>query len=196
MKAGNIKSCDPQDHSTCSSGDVFEMWEHKPEQWSEHSRTGVEGLVSLWCVLKVKMLVTQCCPTLCNPMNCSPPGSSVRKIVQARILEWVAIPFSRGSSQHTDQTRSPALQVDSLSSEPPWKPHSVFYNSTKTSYEYLHVSCSICAPILPFFLLLCCDKSRGFHLTDWALASGRFQTLDNQKPDTHCNAFKKKYKYS
>ena len=37
-------------------------------------------------------------PTLCNPMDCSPPGSSVHGILQARILEWVAIPFSRGSS--------------------------------------------------------------------------------------------------
>ena len=39
------------------------------------------------------------CPTLCNPMDCSPPGSTVHEIVQARILEWFAISFSRGSSQ-------------------------------------------------------------------------------------------------
>ena len=45
------------------------------------------------------------CPTLCNPMNCSPPGSSIHGIVQARVLEWVAISFSRGSSQPRDQTR-------------------------------------------------------------------------------------------
>ena len=38
-------------------------------------------------------------PTLCNPMDCSPPGSSVHGMLQARILEWVVIPFSRGSSQ-------------------------------------------------------------------------------------------------
>ena len=47
--------------------------------------------------LKVKVLVTQSCPTLCNPMNCSSPSSSVQGILQARILEWVAILFSRGS---------------------------------------------------------------------------------------------------
>ena len=40
----------------------------------------------------------QACPTLCDPMACSPPGSSVRRILQAGTLEWVAIPFSRGSS--------------------------------------------------------------------------------------------------
>ena len=44
----------------------------------------------------------QSCLTLCNPMDCSPPGSSVHGILQAGILEWVAIPFSRGSSQPQD----------------------------------------------------------------------------------------------
>ena len=47
----------------------------------------------------------QSCPTLCDPMDCSPPGSSVHGILQARILEWVAISFSRGSSWPRDQTR-------------------------------------------------------------------------------------------
>ena len=50
------------------------------------------------------VLVTQLCPTLCHPMDCSPPGSSVHGILQARILEWIVIPFSRGSSQSKDQT--------------------------------------------------------------------------------------------
>ena len=48
-------------------------------------------------------LVSQPCPTLCNPMDCSPPGLSVRGILQTRILEWVAIPSSRGSSQPRDR---------------------------------------------------------------------------------------------
>ena len=51
---------------------------------------------------EVKVLVTQSCPTLCDPMDCSLPGSSVPGIFQARILEWVALPFSRGSSQPRD----------------------------------------------------------------------------------------------
>ena len=46
----------------------------------------------------VVVLVTQSYPTLCDPMDCSLRGSSVHGILQARILEWVAIPFSRGSS--------------------------------------------------------------------------------------------------
>ena len=45
-----------------------------------------------------KVLVAESCPTLCEPKDCSPPGSSVHGILQARILEWVAIPFSRGFS--------------------------------------------------------------------------------------------------
>ena len=53
-------------------------------------------------VLKVKVLVTQLYLTLCDPMDCSPPGSSVHGILQARILQWVAISFSRESSQPRD----------------------------------------------------------------------------------------------
>ena len=49
--------------------------------------------------------VTQSCLTLCDPMDCSQPGSSVHGILQARILEWVAIPFSRGSSWPKDRTQ-------------------------------------------------------------------------------------------
>ena len=49
--------------------------------------------------------ITQSCPTLCDPMDCSPPGSSVHGILQARILEWVAISFSRGSFWSRHQTQ-------------------------------------------------------------------------------------------
>ena len=55
--------------------------------------------VSLVC------LVAQSCLTLCDPINCSPPGSSVGGILQARMLEWVAIHFSRGLSQPQDRIR-------------------------------------------------------------------------------------------
>ena len=49
--------------------------------------------------------VTQSCPTLCDPMDCSLPGSSVHGIFQAIVLEWIAISFSKGSSQPRDRTR-------------------------------------------------------------------------------------------
>ena len=53
----------------------------------------------------LKLLITKLCPTLCNHMDRSPPGFFVHGILQARILEWVSIPFSRGSSQPRDQTQ-------------------------------------------------------------------------------------------
>ena len=52
----------------------------------------------------VESEVAQSCPTLCNPIDCSLPGSSVHGIFQARVLEWGAISFSRGSSQLRDLT--------------------------------------------------------------------------------------------
>ena len=67
----------------------------------------------LYVFIKVKVLVTQLCPILCDPMDCNPPGSSVHGILQARILKWVAISFSRGSSGPRIESGSLALQVDS-----------------------------------------------------------------------------------
>ena len=71
---------------------------------------------------KVKKLIAQSCPTLCDPTDCSPPGSSVYGILQVAILEWVAMPFSRGSSRPRDRTWVSSLQADSLPFEPPGKP--------------------------------------------------------------------------
>ena len=78
--------------------------------------------------LKVKVLVAQWCPTLCDPMGYSLPGSSVHGILQARTLEWVAMPFSRVSSQPRDRTQVSHIAADSLPSEPPGKPgfHAVY----------------------------------------------------------------------
>ena len=66
--------------------------------------------------------VTKLCPTLCDPVDYSPPGPSIHGILQARILEWGAISFSRGSSWPRGRTQSLALQADALTSEPPGKP--------------------------------------------------------------------------
>ena len=71
---------------------------------------------------EVKSEVAQSCPTLCDPMDCSLPGSSVHGVFQIGILEWVAISFSKESSPPKDQTGSPALQADSLPSESPGNP--------------------------------------------------------------------------
>ena len=71
--------------------------------------------------LQVK--VTQSCLTLCDPMDCSHLGSSAHRILQARILEWVTISFSRGSSQPRDQTHismSPALAGGFFTANATW----------------------------------------------------------------------------
>ena len=85
------------------------------------------------------MLLDQLCPTLCDPMDCSPPGSSVHGISGASILEWVAISFSRGSSRARNRTWgstqgssvsyvSLRWQVGSLPLVPPGK--NIHYDST------------------------------------------------------------------
>ena len=72
--------------------------------------------------LKVKVLVDQLCPTLCDPMDCNPPGSSVHGILQARILKQVATPSPGDLPDPGIKPGSPALRIDSLLSEPPPKP--------------------------------------------------------------------------
>ena len=66
------------------------------EQFARSRETGVCWTCVRACVLASS--VAQLCPTLCDPLDCSPPGSSVHGIIQARMLEWVAIFSSRGSS--------------------------------------------------------------------------------------------------
>jgi len=69
------------------------------------------------------VLVSQSWTTLCDPVDCSPPGSSIHGILQAGILGWVAIPFSRGSSQIRDRTQvSWNAGTQSLLPESPEKP--------------------------------------------------------------------------
>ena len=79
--------------------------------------------------------VSHLCTTLCNPMDCSPPGSSVHGILQVRTLEWVAIPFSRGTSWPSNGTSISWLQADSLPSELPGKRYNISM--------YLHIDISI-----------------------------------------------------
>ena len=89
----------------------------------------------------VCVLLAQLCPTLCDPTDCSLPGSSVHGILQARTLEWVAMISSRGSSQPRDQTQV-SHTAGRLQSEPPRKPHEwtitfkkceLFYHTSVTS---------------------------------------------------------------
>ena len=67
------------------------------------------------------VLVTQSCPTLCNPMDCSPPGSSVHGIFQAGILSGLSFPSPGDLPNSGVEPRSPELHADSLLTEPPGK---------------------------------------------------------------------------
>ena len=82
-----------------------------------------------------------CCSVVSDsmwPVDCSPPGSSVHGILQARILEWVAISFSRGSSWPRDWTQSPVLWADSLPSE---LPHHVNFIAVKKEWKSRRALC-------------------------------------------------------
>ena len=78
--------------------------------------------------------------TLCNPMNCSPPGYSLRGSLQARTLEWVAMHSSRGSSRPRDRTCVSISCVAGkfLTAEPPGKPRKKNLNSTKIGIFKYH----------------------------------------------------------
>ena len=76
-------------------------------------------------------LATKSCQALWDPMDSNPPGSSVHEISQARILEWVAISFSSGSSAPRDQTCISCIGRQTLYHWDPWK--ALFYMDIKTS---------------------------------------------------------------
>ena len=76
--------------------------------------------------LNVWSEVAQSCPTLCDPMDCSLPGSPIHGIFQARILEGVAISSSRWSSQPRDQTQVSRIVGKRFTTQPPGKPNTNF----------------------------------------------------------------------
>ena len=85
--------------------------------------SGMQGGLNLpSCMHCCCRLVVHSHPTLCAPVDCSPPGSSVHGTSQARILEWEAISYSRASSQPVDQTHVPRIGKWILNHEPPGKP--------------------------------------------------------------------------
>ena len=76
-------------------------------------------------------MCAQSCWTLHDPKDCNLPGSSVHEISQARVLEWVAIPFSRYLHNLGIEPLSAALQADSLLSKPPGKPFFIIQQHVK-----------------------------------------------------------------
>ena len=125
-RCGVVLSLSPPCFLTCNSGSCTpenSSYSVAPLTWPQLS-TGSDNNVSsfapsgikaeksscCYCPLSaptflnlVCVLIAKLCPTLCDPMDCKPPSSSVHRILQARILEWVTVPFSRGSSQPRDR---------------------------------------------------------------------------------------------
>ena len=104
--------------TSCSS--VAEVASDSPRGGSETVKS--RGLSQLKHLVEREKWKSLSRVQLCDPMDCSPPGSSVHGILQARILEWVVMPSSRGSSQPRDWSQVSSLLEDSLLSELPRKP--------------------------------------------------------------------------
>ena len=100
-----------------SPGDCKVHWCHYVISSTRNTATYC-SIVALQCCVSIRAvlcLVVQSCLTLCNPMDCSPPDLPVHGVSQARVLVWVSISFSRGSSQPRDQAHiSCRWQVGSL----------------------------------------------------------------------------------
>ena len=98
----------------------------------------------MFCKPKYFLLVAQSCLTLCDPTDCSPPGSSVHRILQARTLEWAAMASSRGFSSARDRTR-----ISYVSCNGSWVPyHSHHVGSPLLALSYLKSSSGFSHDIL------------------------------------------------
>ena len=108
--------------------------------WVRPAKLGVN------CTGAIKVSVAQSYSTLCDPIDCQLPGSSVHGILQARILEWVAMPFSRGSSQTRDRTR-----VSHRSSPLPSKEKSLGIIASAPCLWAHHLRCVPASPRHPYW---------------------------------------------
>ena len=104
----------------------------------------------------------QSCLTLCNPMDYSPPGSSVHEISQARILDWVTIPFSRDLPDPEIEPQSPTPQAGSLLSEPPERPLRGIYIRLLIFSQFLSIWPKPQALFLLYRVHCCCFNMNSF----------------------------------
>ena len=103
--------------------------------------------------IRACMLLLQLCPTLCCSVGCGLPSSSVLGILQARILEWLATPSSRGSSQHKDGTRVSCVfcTADRFFTDEPLE--KAYILDIKTLSDFLFANTSSCSLGCSFILL-------------------------------------------
>ena len=142
--------------------------------WLFEKKATVWLMVSSSCMCACSLV--QSCLTLCNPMNYSPPGSSGHRILQARILEWVATSFSKGSSWFRDWTcvcciSSIGRQILSLLTEPLGKPSfalviGIFFFFWKWQFFSFKE--------IFFFLMVFEFRNTGLHASIHGWSDGRF----------------------
>ena len=111
--------------------------------------------------VKVKVLVAQSCPTLWDPMDCSPPDSSIHGILQARIQEWLAISFSRGSSQPRDWTQVSHIAGGFFTvwATRPCSPTESILSLSLTRFGFRRKAYLFNSPLAPF-----CEEFHSFYL--------------------------------
>ena len=151
--------------------------------------------------VKSESEAAQSCPTLHDPMDCSLPGSSIHGILQARIVEWVAISFSRGSSQPRDQTRVSRIAGRCFTTcatrvvcnhEPQLKPVVCWLYSCITMWALLCCVSSVSSTTYKFhkdwaqimFSLSSIQHRR--YLTHWKLSVISFEQIHRWKKKSNC----------
>ena len=121
----------------------------------------MEGVALALCCC----LVTKSCLTLLDPVDCSPPGSSVHGISQARMLEWITVSFSKGSSRARDQTHVFCLAGGFFTTEPPEKPtlalQRIYFIRILTTVmlSYAELCCIVVLHLMSVFPALTLHKS-------------------------------------
>ena len=133
--------------------------------------------------------VAQLCPTLCDPMDCSLPGSSVHGIFQARVLEWIAISFSRGSSRPRDPTQVSRI-VDRRFTV--WATREVLARCLRHNYQSLKINCSFKKKWSKKDGLPLVDFTQKEHLSHLALFFARLSTWGLLR--VQCHTLKQKRK--
>jgi len=119
---------------------------HTVEYYSVMKRRKSGRLWQRGWTLKALVLLAQSWLALCDPMDCSPPGSCLHGILQARILEWVAIPFSRGSSWPRDRTQVSCIAGGFFTvwaTGESWRHYTEWNKSEKDQYPMISLICGI-----------------------------------------------------
>ena len=137
------------------------LWTTQALSWKNMILVILVLISSFVPMVAVYGLATKSCPTLCDPMDCSPPACSVHGIFQARILEWIAISFSRGSSQPRNRTQVSCIAGRFFTNWAMREISSSYLSlifSLSLVYLFMIISILFCSKVFWLFLALCFSK--------------------------------------